>query len=449
MTFLSPDRASPVPSAPDLVPRQRRHARAGRGGLRPTRTALPGAIPALASGRPSSAPITNADAPHVPRRERDGHGRPGGVRTVTVEAISVTTTTSGERDFTYQTNVTVCERRCHETAGARHSPRGRHRARPRRQPDALLILLAVTLLATVQSEAPQRAGAQARDGVSRRPRPGSTTTSRRSSTIRRTTSHHVHPGEATRQEPGGTQVPAGSVWSYDLAWTYPNGSDTWRQLANGYEYSLQIAAPSAGSKVIQIVATGRKSGSASDLRTVEALVRPSSLADFYRVVNGNVAWGSGATTNGKIYANGNIDHDGIATANIYAEGSVTGSYTLQNGAAGLQLVEHPDGDQEPDQLQRLPHLVRRHPAGLPARRHLPERPDEGRVEARLPVRRHGRDPVVPADRRKATWPTSPRPAAASTTLHSSVERSDLLGSDGDRLGPGQRPRRRWRRTTTS
>jgi hypothetical protein len=153
-------------------------------------------------------------------------------------------------------------------------------------------------------------------------------------------SHFVHPGEATREEPGGGQVSAGSdgtaadgsPWTYDLTWTYPNGTDTWRALPNGYEYSLQVTPPSAGSLSTKIVATGRKQGSTTDVRRVETLVRPSSLADFYRVVNGDVAWGSGATTNGKIYANGDIDHDGTATANMYAEDDISGSYTLQNGA---------------------------------------------------------------------------------------------------------------------
>ena len=61
-------------------------------------------------------------------------------------------------------------------------------------------------------------------------------------------------------------------------------------------------------------------------------VRPSSLADFQRVVNGNVSWGSTATTNGKLYAAGTIDHDGHAYADIYAENNVTGSVTMHNGA---------------------------------------------------------------------------------------------------------------------
>jgi hypothetical protein len=149
--------------------------------------------------------------------------------------------------------------------------------------------------------------------------------------------HYVHPGEATREEPGGTQVSAGAAWAYDLDWTYPSGSDTWRQLPNGYEYSLQITAPDATAPYVRIVATGRKTGTTTDMRVIETYIRPSSLADFYRVVNGDVSWGAGATTNGKIYANGDIDHDGIATANIYAEGNITGSYTLQNGA---QTYDH-------------------------------------------------------------------------------------------------------------
>ena len=142
----------------------------------------------------------------------------------------------------------------------------------------------------------------------------------------------VHPGEATRREPGGVTVAAGNAWIYSLTWTYPNGTDTWRTLANGFEYSLQITPPSAADPTLRILSTGRKTGSTTEYRVVETKIRPSSLADFYRVVNGNVGWGAGATTNGKIYANGNITHDGTATANMYAEGSISGSYTLVSPA---------------------------------------------------------------------------------------------------------------------
>lgn len=151
--------------------------------------------------------------------------------------------------------------------------------------------------------------------------------------------HYVHTGEATRMSSGGTQVAAGGAWSYGQTWTYPNGKDTWRRIPTGclttdplcYEYDLRVYSPDATSKYVRIVAAGRKAGSTTDLHVIETYIRPSSLADYYRVVDGDVSWGAGATTNGKIYANGNVDHDGTATANIYAEGQITGSVSMTNG----------------------------------------------------------------------------------------------------------------------
>jgi hypothetical protein len=149
--------------------------------------------------------------------------------------------------------------------------------------------------------------------------------------------HYVHPGESTRQEPLGTTVAAGSdeiAWPYNLAWTYPNNFDHWKQLPNGYEYSLQIFPPVDTAGQMRIVAMGRKQNATTDTRMIETIIRPSSLADFYRVVNGDVGWGVGAITNGKIYANGDISHEGTATASVYAEGQVSelSAGDLQNGA---------------------------------------------------------------------------------------------------------------------
>ena len=58
--------------------------------------------------------------------------------------------------------------------------------------------------------------------------------------------------------------------------------------------------------------------------------------------NGDVSWGTGATTNGKIYANGNIDHDGIATADIFAEGQITGSVVDAERRAALRRRHEPE-----------------------------------------------------------------------------------------------------------
>lgn len=156
--------------------------------------------------------------------------------------------------------------------------------------------------------------------------------------------HQVHAGESTRRDSGGATVAGGTAWTYGLSWTYPSGKDRWRTLPNGYEYNLQVVPPSAGSLVVRIIATGRKTGSASpaDTRVIETFIRPSSLADFYRVVNGDVSWGAGATTNGKIYANGNITHDGVATANIYAESQISGGVSMQSGAQRYDVDSNPN-----------------------------------------------------------------------------------------------------------
>jgi hypothetical protein len=155
---------------------------------------------------------------------------------------------------------------------------------------------------------------------------------------------YVAKGESTRQPPSGAAVTTSpntgpsvlpNAWPYSaLTWTYPNGKDQWRQLANGYEYNLQITAPTAGSTSVGIISTGRPIGSTniSDRRVIQVLARPTSLTDFYRVVDGDVGWGSGASTYGKIYANGNVTHDGTAYASIYATGSISGSVSMQNGA---------------------------------------------------------------------------------------------------------------------
>ena len=155
--------------------------------------------------------------------------------------------------------------------------------------------------------------------------------------------HYVAKGEATRLAPGYSNVTTSpntpvatlpTAWPYALTWSYPNGKDQWRQLANGYEYDLQITAPTAGSTSTGIIATGRPIGDTniSHRRVIQVLARPTSLTDFYRVVDGDVGWGSGASTYGKIYANGNVTHDGTAYASIYATGTITGSVSMQNGA---------------------------------------------------------------------------------------------------------------------
>ncbi len=149
--------------------------------------------------------------------------------------------------------------------------------------------------------------------------------------------HYVHDGESTRTATSGTTTGAGQKWTGGGGWQYLNGKDTWTEntLGNGYEYNLQVFAPTASVPHIKIVSTGRKKGSTTDQRSIEALVRPSSIADFVMMANSDVSYGSTATTKGKVYAGidssgvkHNVYHPGTAYADIYAEGNVTGSPTL-------------------------------------------------------------------------------------------------------------------------
>lgn len=178
---------------------------------------------------------------------------------------------------------------------------------------------------------------------------------------------YVHPGEATRRDVGGSNVAPNTVtndevpWPYTLSWTYPSGMDdglAWRKVeVSGtnftYEYRLQIIPPNiaAGDKTVRVLAAGQLACTAPGVpkycgtesrRTIETFVRPSSIADYYRVVDGDVGWGSGATTYGKIYANGDVNHDGTAQGNIYAEGQITGATTLVGGATKYDVDSNPN-----------------------------------------------------------------------------------------------------------
>jgi hypothetical protein len=154
-------------------------------------------------------------------------------------------------------------------------------------------------------------------------------------------SHYVHPGESTRKDASNVTAGAGQAWTGGTTWSYPNGRDAWRSLDNGYQFNLQITPPSPGSQVVRIVSTGRRTGSSTDLRSVEVLVRAASVTDFQMVSNADISYGSTATTRGKIYAGidqnnvkHNIAHSGTAYGDLYAEGSITQSPTYKNGAKG-------------------------------------------------------------------------------------------------------------------
>jgi hypothetical protein len=206
---------------------------------------------------------------------------------------------------------------------------------------ALLAILSVTLIGAVQNESTRSVHGVSRDASFQAAEAGVDDYVAKLVDDHLYYAHYVHAGEATRRDAGGATVGHGTAWAGSLSWSYPLGKDAWRPLGNGYEYDLQIAAPTAGSPTVGIVSTGRPVGSTntSDWRVVQTLIRPSSVSDFQMLAAADIAYGSTATTYGKIYAGidsaGNkhsVTHAGIAYADIYAENKVIGTPTMKNGA---------------------------------------------------------------------------------------------------------------------
>ena len=118
---------------------------------------------------------------------------------------------------------------------------------------------------------------------------------------------------ATKTGALGVDWTGTAIWDPNIA----NGKDNWCQLANGYEYNLQVTPPSATNENIQIVSTGRKicspayspssscapGTSTTQWRAVQEWVHWSLLSDFQMITERRLQRRRRtATTNGKIYA---------------------------------------------------------------------------------------------------------------------------------------------------
>jgi len=164
--------------------------------------------------------------------------------------------------------------------------------------------------------------------------------------------HWIHPAESNRLPAGGSSVvptaysggnPIQQEWTGTNSWTYPNGKIFVRKTSSsvvpsGYEYNIQVTPPTAANPVLTVQSTGRPAGDTNtkDYRVIEQVQSPNSITRYYRIVNGNVSFGTTTTTNGQVWSNGTITHDGIATADLWATGSINGGVSMQNGS-----VKHP------------------------------------------------------------------------------------------------------------
>ncbi len=146
-------------------------------------------------------------------------------------------------------------------------------------------------------------------------------------------------------------------WTYATSQTARANDMGWYSLGNGYQYLIQLYPPNTSltglaQTITRIDVTGRPFGSTdtSKWRTIETQIRPSSLTDFQAFVATSLAYASGATTTGPIFVgednSGNaysLSHQGVAKANLYAEGTVSvGGSTLQNGAQKYDKNTNPN-----------------------------------------------------------------------------------------------------------
>ena len=132
-------------------------------------------------------------------------------------------------------------------------------------------------------------------------------------------------GEATRTDSNNVTHASSNAsdvaWSSGNTWTYPTNpaNDTgWFDLGNGYEYLIQVYPPNTGAQqsqaqvITRMDVTGRPKGSTdfSTWRTIETMIRPSSLTDFQTFTATSVTYASTATTTGPIFVG--EDSNGVA-----------------------------------------------------------------------------------------------------------------------------------------
>jgi hypothetical protein len=98
---------------------------------------------------------------------------------------------------------------------------------------------------------------------------------------------------------------------------------------------IHVDPPVSGGAVTVTVA-GRLSGHISP-RVVQADIRAESVSEFARMVEGNLSYGSGAITTGKVYAGVDLSYDSgsEAWADIFAGDDITSAPTFMNGAEGF------------------------------------------------------------------------------------------------------------------
>src|SRR5680860_826624 len=143
--------------------------------------------------------------------------------------------------------------------------------------------------------------------------------------------HWVDRAEDPRIDPYGAVHAPGTAWTPGVSWTYAGPSQTWSQIQDARfgtaAYSLRVTPPPAGSDLVTIQSTGQSGRNSPNpvTRSVQSQIHPSSIADFQIISNATIKYGSTATTTGKLYSAGDINHQGVAEAPAYAQHYVCSS----------------------------------------------------------------------------------------------------------------------------
>jgi Tfp pilus assembly protein PilX len=230
----------------------------------------------------------------------------------------------------------------------------------------LVTIVSLSLMTQMQGENTHSRTAQAKDGAYQAAEAGTNAYLSDLTESNVFYNAYMAKGEATRTDSGSvahanncSQLPPTCpdlAWSSGTTWTYktPMATDTgWYTVATPgvgtsqeSQYLIQVYPPNTSltglaQVITRIDVTGRPYGSTdtSQWHTIETMIRPSSLTDFQAFLATSITYASGATTTGPIFVGedssgnpGNIVHNGTAMANLYAEGTVSGSTNLLNGA---------------------------------------------------------------------------------------------------------------------
>lgn len=141
--------------------------------------------------------------------------------------------------------------------------------------------------------------------------------------------HYVDQAEDPRIDPLGVEHAPGSTWTPGTPWTYASGgSKTLVPLQDARfgqaTYSLRILPPAVGSDVVTVTSSARidAKGQKPQIRTIQAQVLPTSIADFQMISNQEIKYGSTAVTTGKVYSAVSVNHLGVAKAPVYGQDKV-------------------------------------------------------------------------------------------------------------------------------